>query len=127
MNIYFLLAALLLLLLALAHAWWGEQKVFPKISKVDLAASTFLSVYVPWHQLTWILALSAFFLFLAAFWKEGLTNLVIFILLILIGNLVIFTALCLKRGEIKLITQSMPQYLLFGLTIALILIGLFQG
>lgn len=127
MNIYFLLSALLLLLLTFAHAWWGEQKVFPKIKKFDLTASTYLSVYVPWHQLTCILALSAFFLFLAAFWKEGLTSLVIFILLILIGNLAIFTALALKRGEFKLITKSVPQYLLFGLTIVLILMGLFQG
>ena len=127
MNIYFFIAALLLLLLALAHAWWGEQKVFPKIRNVDLAASTYLSVYVPWHQLTWILALSAFFLFLAAFWKEGLTSLVFFILLVLIGNLVIFTTLCWKRGEVKLITQSLPQYLLFSLTIILILLGLFQA
>ena len=127
MNIYFLLSALLLFLLVFAHAWWGEQKVFPKIRKVDLAASTYLSVYVPWHQLTWVLALSAFFLFLAAFWKEGLTSLVFFILLILIGNVVIFTALCIKRGEVKQITKSAPQYILFGLTIVLILIGLFQG
>ncbi|MBC8401607.1 MAG: hypothetical protein H8E14_08980 [Candidatus Marinimicrobia bacterium] len=95
--------------------------------KVDLAASTYLSVYVPWHQLTWILALIAFFLFLAAFWKEGLTSLVIFILLVLIGNLVIFTVLCWKRGKVKLITKSAPQYILFGLTIVLILIGLFQA
>ncbi|NQT96232.1 MAG: hypothetical protein HQ562_00685 [Candidatus Marinimicrobia bacterium] len=127
MNIYFLLSALLLLLLAFAHAWWGEKKVFPRIRKVDLTASTYLSVYVPWHQLTWVLALSAFFLFLAAFWKEGLISLVFFILLVLIGNLIIFTVLCLKRGEVKLITKSVPQYILFGLTIVLILIGLFQG
>ncbi len=127
MNIYFLISALLLFMLAFAHGWWGEKKVFPKIRNVDLAASTYLSVYVPWHQLTWILALSAFFLFLAAFWKEGLTSLVIFILLVLIGNLIVFTTLCLKRGEVKLITKSAPQYLLFGLTIVLIVIGLFQG
>ncbi len=31
MNIYFFLSALLLLLLAFAHGWWGEKKVFPKI------------------------------------------------------------------------------------------------
>ncbi len=46
MNIYFLLAALLLLLLALAHARWGEKKVFPLI-KEQFSGETYLSVYVP--------------------------------------------------------------------------------
>ena len=33
MNLYFLFAALLLLILAFAHARWGEKKVFPLIKE----------------------------------------------------------------------------------------------
>ena len=126
MNIYFLLAALLLLLLAFAHARWGEKKVFPLI-KEQFTGETFLSVYVPWHQLTWILALSGLFMFLASIWQQGLASVAVFVLLLNIGNLVIFTILCWKQGEIKLITKSVPQYLLFGAVIILILIGLFKA
>ena len=126
MNIYFLLAALLLLLLAFAHARWGEKKVFPLI-KEQFTGETYLSVYVPWHQLTWILALSGLFMFLAAIWKQGLASVAVFVLLLTMGNLVIFTILCWKQGEIKLITKSVPQYLLFGAVIILILLGLFQA
>ncbi|NQU26763.1 MAG: hypothetical protein HQ528_00595 [Candidatus Marinimicrobia bacterium] len=125
MNLYFLIAALLLLL-AFAHTRWGEQKVFPLI-KEKFTGKTFLSVYVPWQQLTWILALRGLFMFLASIWKQGLASVAVFVLLLTMGNLVIFTILCWKQGEIKLITKSVPQYLLFGAVIILIMIGQFQA
>ncbi|MFH1851884.1 MAG: hypothetical protein ABIA75_06030 [Candidatus Neomarinimicrobiota bacterium] len=126
MNIYFFIAALLLLLLAFAQAWWGEKKVFPLI-KADISGETFLSLYLPWHQHTWILALSGLFLFLASIWRHGLASVAVFVLLLISGNLVIFTLLCWQRGEIKLVTKSAPQYLLFVAVIVTIIIGLFQG
>ena len=82
---------------------------------------------MPWHKVTWILALSGLFMLMASIWKQGLASVAVFILLLTIGNLVIFTILCWKQGEIKLITKSVPQYLLFGAVIILILLGLFQA
>jgi len=66
-------------------------------------------------------------MFLAAIWKQGFASVAVFVLLLTIGNLVIFTILCWKQGEVKLITKSVPQYLLFGVVMILILLGLFQA
>lgn len=125
MNFYFLFSSMLLIILAFAHAIWGERKVFPKIQSASLDDETYLSVYIPWHQSTWIVALSGVFMFLAAIWEEGLTSLVIFILLVLTGNLVVFLLLSWQRDAAQLITKSVFQVIMFGTVIILILIGLF--
>ena len=67
MNGFFLVAGLLVTLLSIAHATWGERRVFNVLTPNITNAETYLSVYVPWHQLTGVLLLSGVALVLAAF------------------------------------------------------------
>ena len=123
MNIYFSVAGLLLFLLSFAHATWGETKVFKQLNTDEMGEGTFLSLYVPWHQLTYIRSLSSVGIILAAF-KNEFFSISYFILALILGNLLIFTLLCLIRKEIGLIKQSIPQYFIFILLILLLTLGI---
>ena len=120
---YFSVAGLLLFLLSFAHATCGEKKIFKQLNTTDMGKGTFLSLYIPWHQLTYILSLSGIGIILAAFKNEFLP-LSYFILALILGNLLVFTLLCIIRKEIGLISQSIPQYFLFILLILLLTGGI---
>ena len=123
MNALFLLAAVLLGLLALAHAYWGETRIFPRLPAAGVDAETRLSLYIPWHQLTYVLALGAVGLLLGAL-RPDLRVLPAFVLAIVAGNMALFFVLSALKGQRALIGRSAPQIGLFAVLIALIALGL---
>jgi len=123
MNGYFLVAGLLLTLLSVAHAVWGERRVFNVLTPNIIDAETNLSVYVPWHQLTGVLLLSGVALVLATF-LSALAFIPVFILALIVSNLLVFFALVIGKRQTQIFAQSLPQTVLFLLLIVLIILGI---
>lgn len=123
MNVFFLLAALLILLLSVAHAVWGERKVFQILTTQTLDPEIYLSVYVPWHQLTYILALSGVALIVAAF-DDSLEAIAVFVLGIVVGNLGVFVATCVIKKQTEMFSKTVPQTILFSVLIGLLIVGI---
>ncbi len=90
MNVYFLVAGLLLALLSVAHAVWGERRVFTVLTPNTTDAETYLSVYLPWHQLTSVLLLSGVALLLTALQPSVPTLVPVFILALIASNMLVF-------------------------------------
>ena len=123
MNIYLLLSGVFLIALSVVHAIFGEINVFRTIARSDLEAQTKTSVYVPWHQLTFILLLAGTIQIVAAFSGEyGIIS--VFVLIIVIGNLVVFLGISIFQKSWLTLRSSVPQYVLFAVIITLSVLGL---
>ena len=124
MNGYFLIAGLLLVLLSVAHALWGERRVFTVLTPNSTDAETYLSVYVPWHQLTGVLLLSGVALLLTAFQSSAPTLVPVFIVALIISNLLVFFGLVIGKKQTQMFARTLPQTVLFLLLIVLIILGI---
>lgn len=113
MNIFFLAAALLMLFLSAAHAAWGETRLFKVLTPALVDGETFVSLYVPWHQITYLLAVSGLALLWCGF-QDNPGSLPLFVFAVVIGNFSIFILICLVKR----------QTALFLLLIALISLGI---
>ncbi|MBZ0300977.1 MAG: hypothetical protein K8J31_14615 [Anaerolineae bacterium] len=122
MNIFFLAAGLLLLLLSIAHALWGETRLFKLLTPPAADGETFVSLYVPWHQITYLLAASGMALIYSAI-QGGASSLTYFVLAIVAGNFSLFILICLIKGQTQLFKKTIPQTVLFLLLIMLIILG----
>jgi hypothetical protein len=122
-NSYYLAAGVLLSLLSLAHAVWGEKKVFNRLPADSVSNEIRLSVYVPWHQVTYLLFASGIALVLAAFRAE-LVYVPYFILILVVGNLAIFSLICIVKKQAAMFAKTIPQTVAFLLLIALIVLGI---
>ncbi len=127
MNYYYLLSAMLLIILAFFQALHGERKIFADLEKDNLPEGHYCALNVAWHQQTWLLAISGLFTFLASIWTKGLASVMIFILILLIGDLVVLIGLFWRRGDLALITKLALQLILLATATVLILVGLFVG
>jgi hypothetical protein len=124
MNGYFLIAGLLLALLSVAHAIWGERRVFTILTPNATDPETYLSVYVPWHQLTGVLLLSGVTLLLTAFQPSAPRSLPIFILALITANMLVFFGLVIGKKQTQMFARTLPQTVLFLLLIVLIILGI---
>lgn len=124
MNGYFLIAGLLLVVLSVAHAIWGERRVFTVLTPKTTNAETYLSVYVPWHQLTGALLLSGIALLLTAFQSSVPKYVPIFILVLITSNLLVFFGIVIGKKQTQIFAQTLPQIILFLLLIILIILGI---
>jgi len=126
MNLFFFVAGLLLMLLSIAHAFWGERNVFKTLAQANLPAETYVSIYVPWHQLTVVLFASALSLLLAAFSPE-LAALPYLVLVIVVGNFATFVFIGLQKSEAGIFRKATPQMVLFSALILLIIAGILSA
>lgn len=124
MNGYFFVAGLLLALLSVAHAIWGERRVFTALTLNTTDPETYLSVYVPWHQLTGVLLLSGVALLLTAFQPSAPTFVSVFILVLVISNTLVFFGLVIGKKQTQMFARTLPQTVLFLLVIVLIILGI---
>ena len=122
-NIYLLLSGASLIITAAVHAVFGEINVFKTISKSGLDDLTKISVHIPWHQLTFILLLSGVILIVISF-KNISRLLPLFILLIIIGNLLVFLVIAIIQKNWFILQNSVPQYILFVITVVLLILGI---
>ncbi|MBE2196339.1 MAG: hypothetical protein IAE83_19360 [Anaerolinea sp.] len=122
MNGYFLISGLLLALLSVAHAIWGERRVFTILTPNATDSETYLSVYVPWHQLTGVLLLSGVALLLTAFQSSTPTFVPIFILALITSNVLVFFGLVISKKQ--MFARTLPQTVVFFLLIVFIILGI---
>jgi hypothetical protein len=123
MSVYYLLAGLLMFLLSIAHALWGERRIFNQLPTEAINDEFRMSLYVPWHQLTWVLFASGLGLILSAIGQE-LAFLPYFILAIVAGNLVTFFLICIVKRQTSLFAKTVPQTILFLILMVLIVLGI---
>lgn len=123
MNIYLFISGVLLVLLSFAHALFGEISVFRLIMASDLSEILKTSVYVPWHQLTFILMFSGAANIYISF-KTKLYQISAFIAIVVIGNLLTFLLISVIRKNWGLLQQSIVQVIVLALLIALMIAGI---
>ncbi|MBU1077946.1 MAG: hypothetical protein KKH98_11680 [Spirochaetes bacterium] len=123
MNIFFLLSGLLLFLVSAAHAWWGEKNLFPAFFKESLPDGMKVSLYVPWHQSTFMLFTFGLFMIMASL-QNSFFMVSYLVLTVITGNLIIFTLTCIVKKEQKVLADSVVQYVLFFLLILFIVLGI---
>lgn len=123
MNVFFLAAALLMIFLSAAHAAWGETRLFKVLTPALVDGETFVSLYVPWHQITYLLAVSGLALLWCGF-QDNPGSLPLFVFAVVIGNFSIFILICLVKRQTQLFRKTIPQTALFLLLIALISLGI---
>ncbi len=123
MNVYLFLSGVFLIALSVIHAVFGEINVFGAILQSDLEAIIKTSVYVPWHQLTFILLLSGAAQVFVSFNKKYRV-LSLFVLIVVVGNLFIFLGISALQKNWVILQNSVPQYILFALVIVLLVLGI---
>jgi len=128
LNEYGLTAGLLLLFMAIAHAIYGETVVFTDLQFMNLDRVLFTMIYVPWHQMSLVLIISAAGLIVSAFRQEH-KSIQAFVLLLIFSNLVIlliaiFNGTSFGNANTLLIFQTWPQFFFFLVLTLLITLGL---
>lgn len=124
MNGYFLISGLLLALLSAAHAVWGERRVFTVVMPSTTDPEAYLSVYVPWHQLTGVLLLSGVALVLTGLQASTPTLVPVFIVALITSNVLVFFGLIIRKRQTQMFARTLPQTVLFLLLIVLIILGI---
>jgi hypothetical protein len=130
LNEYGLTAGLLLLFMAIAHAIYGETVVFTDLQFMTFDRNLFTTVYVPWHQMSLVLIISAIGLIISSFRKEH-KSIHAFVLLLIFSNLVILSIALINGssfGSVNtlLVFQTWPQFFFFLILTLLITLGLFK-
>ena len=123
MNIYLFISGVLLVLLSFAHAIFGEINVFRVVMDSNLSELIKTSVYVPWHQISFVLLFSGVANIYISF-KTKLYQISSFILIVVIGNLLTFLFISTMRLDWEVLRQSLFQIAVFALLIVLILVGI---
>jgi len=130
LNEYGLTAGLLLLLMAIAHAIYGETVVFTDLQFMSFDRHLFTTVYVPWHQMSLVLVISAMGLIISSFRREH-KSIYTFVLFLIFGHLIIYCIAIVNGASLDnvntlLIFQTWPQFFFFFVLTLLIAIGLFK-
>ena len=118
MNLLIVAAGSLLIILCILHVVFGEKNYFNTREKGSIAG------YVPYHQISVVLFLEGAGMIYSAF--DFNIQLYVYILLLILGSLAAFVTICIKENETGVIKASMPQFILFGIVITLIILGLSQ-
>jgi len=130
LNEYGLTAGLLLLFMAIAHAVYGETVVFNDLQFMSFDRSLFTTIYVPWHQMSLVLIISAVGLIISSFRKEH-KSIQAFVLLLIFSHLIIHTIAILNGASFGtvntlLVFQTWPQFFFFLVLTLLITMGLLK-
>jgi hypothetical protein len=130
LNEYGLTAGLLLLLMAVAHAVYGEMVVFTDLQFMTFDRTLFTVIYVPWHQMSLVLIISAIGLIISSF-NTAHKSIQAFVLLLIFSNLVILTIAILRGVSLGntntlFIFQTWPQFFFFLVLTLLITLGLLK-
>jgi hypothetical protein len=126
MNMYYLIAGLLVIFLSVAHASWGEKRIFALLKPDSMDDELRISLYVPWHQISYLLFLSGVTLILAAF-SDEMTYLPRFILAVIAGNFTVFVVALVMKKQTQLFSATIPQTILFVVLMGLIALGILSS
>lgn len=128
LNEYGLAAGLLLLLMAVAHAVYGEAVVFNDLQFMAFDRALFTTIYMPWHQMSLVLVICALGLIISSV-RSGHKSIQTFVLLLVLSNLGILSYALLRGAPFAsantlLIFQVWPQFFFFVVLVLLIVLGL---
>ncbi|TQD25884.1 hypothetical protein [Methanolobus vulcani] len=116
MNLLIAASGFLLIALCILHIVYGEKKYFNTKEKRSIAG------YVPYHQISVLMFLEGTGMIYSGF--NFNLQLSVFILLLILTSLSTFVVICIKENEAEVIKASMPQFILFGIVILLIFLGI---
>lgn len=116
MNLLIAASGLLLIILCILHIVFGEKNYFNTKEKRSIAG------YVPYHQISVVMFLEGAGMLYSGF--NFNLQLSVFILLLILTSLSTFVVICIKENEAEVIKASMPQFILFGIVIMLIFLGI---
>jgi hypothetical protein len=130
LNEYGLTAGFLLLFMAIAHAIYGETVVFTDLQFMTFDRTLFTVIYVPWHQMSLVLVISAVGLIISSF-NAAHKSIPAFVLLLIFSNLLILTIAIFRGSSLGntntlLIFQTWPQFFFFLVLTLLITLGLLK-
>jgi hypothetical protein len=125
MNHFYLAAGILSLILSAAHAIWGQSQVMPDLNSSNAAQLTKIAAFIVWHQITGMLFVSGIALITFAIKRtiSGAKIAAALILCLVVMNFAIF----IITGAVwmpELLTQSVPQHVMFTGLIVLLIMGL---
>ncbi len=125
MNPFYIIAGMLVFFLCAAHAFWGETRIFKGLGGATFDQETQISLYIPWHQITYVLFASGVALLLSAALPE-LRYVPYMIAAVIIGNFAVFVAILILKKQTQMFALTLPQTILFLALIALIILGIFN-
>jgi len=125
MNWFYLISGLLTVLIAVAHAIWGEKQIIPELKESKLSELTEAGFYISYHQITITLLVSGIALVIASMLDNTVgIILAFFVLIIIIGNISVFIAISLSKYK-SAFSQTVPQIIIYSIMVLLIILGLF--
>jgi hypothetical protein len=125
LNEYSLIAGLLLFFMSVAHAVYGETVVFNDLRFLNFDRALLATVYVPWHQMSFVLLICAIGLIFSSFKGEH-RSIQSFVLFVVLSNLCILIVAIINGSGIHsptdtaLIFQAWPQFFFFLILVFLI-------
>ena len=124
MNIYFLIAGILCVLLSIAHAIWGERIILKEMRSSNLGDESQTGFLITWYQISGVLLTSGVaFIIMSTIINQDLIRFTALALLAIIGlNFTIFLFLSAWKYK-PLLKGSIPQLIMFSALIVLILLG----
>jgi hypothetical protein len=125
MNIYTFFSGIMLIILSASHAIFGIRSIFKDVFLLNIPENMKTSLFIPWHQLTFMLFALGIAQILTAY-NRKLRSISSLVLCILLGNLGVFFLLSWIRKDWLVITSSIPQYVLFGILIILTILGMWR-
>jgi Na+-driven multidrug efflux pump len=113
-----LISSVILILMSLVHVVWGRENFLNEFS--DDQTSLQLIATISWYQSAGVLFLMGVFLGLQA--MRGIQNrtFILFALLSLVSNILIFAIFAIINDEAKLLLSSFPQLVTFSVVIGLL-------
>lgn len=125
MNLFYLIGGLICLFLAVAHALWGEKEISSELKESNLSELTKAGFYISYHQITITLLVNGIALVIISIFDTvvGIDFLAILVIGIIIGNISVFILISLTnyRSTFK---QTIPQTIIFGILVILIILGI---
>ena len=113
-----LISSVILILMSFVHIIWGRENFLNEFS--DDQSSLQLIAMISWYQSASVIFLLGLFLGFQAI--RGVMNkmFILFSLLSLVANILIFAILAVMNDETKLLLSSFPQLVTFSVVIGLL-------
>jgi hypothetical protein len=125
MNMYTFFSGIFLIILSASHVIYGIRAVFRDVFLLDIPEHVKTSLFIPWHELTFILFALGIAQIVVAY-RKSLKSISVLILIILFGYEALFFMLSYARKDWFVLSSSIPQQVLIGILIILTIIGILK-
>lgn len=123
MDLYYLFAGLLSLLLSAAHSAWGEGNILGELRRSDLSKISKLGLFISWYQTSVVLLVLGAGLMFNAYHEIFFVSFIL--LLIVAASFLTYLIVGFVMGK-KILFKTIPHSFTYVLIILLIVIGLLR-